>query len=118
MHEASIVESLIDLVRQNVPDVTRVRRVEARVGRLTGVSPDAMQFYFEVMREEVLSPQAELAVILEPLRAHCGACGADHSLTDPAWLCPGCGAQALAFQNGDELFLSSIEVEDGQSHQN
>jgi hydrogenase nickel incorporation protein HypA/HybF len=114
MHESSIVESLINLVRESVPDPSRVRRVEVRVGLLTGVSPDAMRFYFEIMRDEMLSPKAELAVALEPLRVHCESCGADQSLAETAWLCPACGAGALAFLNGDELHLSSVEVEDGE----
>jgi hydrogenase nickel incorporation protein HypA/HybF len=114
MHEASIVESLINLVRENVPDARRVRRVDVRVGLLSGVSPDAMQFYFEIMRDETLSGQAELAVSLEPLKAHCEGCGADHCLSEVVWLCPNCGARSLAFRNGEELHLSSIEVEDGE----
>ena len=115
MHEASIVESLIDLVRQNVTDPAVVRRVEVRVGLLSGVSPSSMQFYFDLMREDALSPQAELVVSLEPLQAHCGSCGAEHSLSETQWLCPACGARSLEFRNGDELHLHSIEVDDGES---
>jgi hydrogenase nickel incorporation protein HypA/HybF len=114
MHEASIVASLIDLVRENLPAGQRVRRVSARVGLLTGVSPDAMQFYFELLRDDTLGPQAELAVSLAPLEAHCESCGGDHSLSETAWLCPACGARTLAFRNGDELLLSSFEVENGE----
>jgi hydrogenase nickel incorporation protein HypA/HybF len=114
MHEASIVESLIDLVRQNVSDPSLVRRVNVSVGLLSGVSPDAMRFYFELMRADALNTQAELVVSLEPLLAHCGSCGSDHALTETQWLCPGCGARDLIFRNGDELHLRSVEVEDGE----
>ena len=114
MHEASIVESLIDMVRQNAPPGHRVRRVNVRVGLLTGVSPDAMQLYFEILREDTLGAQAELAVALAPLQAHCGACGVEHTLSEAAWACPTCGAQPLALRNGDELHLTSFEVEDGE----
>lgn len=114
MHEASIVESLIDLVRQNVTGPSLVRRVNVSVGLLSGVSPDAMRFYFDLMREDALNPQAELVVSLEPLLAHCQSCGADHSLEETSWVCPACGASALTFRNGDELHLRSIEVEDGE----
>jgi hydrogenase nickel incorporation protein HypA/HybF len=116
MHEASIIESLIGLVRQNLPNGQRVRRVDARVGLLTGVSPDAMRFYFEILREDTLGPQAELVVTLQPLEAHCESCGSDHSLTEAAWLCPACGARTLTLRNGDELYLSSFEVEDGEDN--
>ncbi len=114
MHEASIVQSLIDLVRQNVADAGMVRRVNVSVGLLSGVSPDAMRFYFELMRGDALNPQADLAVSLAPLAAHCDGCGRDHSLHETVWVCPACGAHALVFRNGDELHLRSIEVEDGQ----
>lgn len=115
MHEASIVESLIALVRENLPDGQRVLRVDVKVGLLTGVSPDAMRFYFELLRPDTLGEQAELAVTLVDLQAHCGECGADHSLAETAWLCPACGAAALVFKNGDELLMSSFEVQDGEN---
>jgi len=115
VHEASIVESLVDLVQQNLPAGGRARRIEVKIGLLTGVSPDAMRFYFEIMREDTLGAQAELDVSIEPLRAECGNCGMAHSFEEAAWLCPSCGAQALSFRNGDELQLCNIEVLDGES---
>ncbi len=114
MHEASIVESLIALVRENLPDGRQVLRVDVKVGLLSGVSPDAMRFYFELLRTDTLGDQAQLEVTLVPLQAHCGECGKDHSLTEAAWLCPSCGGRSLRFQNGDELILSSFEVRDGE----
>ena len=114
MHEASIVESLLDLVSQSVPGQGRVRRVDVRVGLLTGVSPDSMQLYFELLREGTVCADAELAVALEPLRARCESCGADHSFNEAVWICPACGAGSLSFRNGDELHLSSIEVDNGE----
>ena len=116
MHEASMVESLIDLVRKNAPDGRRVHRIDVRVGLLTGVSPDAMRFYFEIMREATLGSQAELMISVAPLQVHCESCGSDHSLDEVAWVCPDCGAHPLSFRNGDELHLSSFEVEDGESN--
>mgnify|MGYP000114957802 CR=1 FL=1 len=114
MHEASIVESLIGLVAESVPPGSRVSRVDVQVGLLTGVSPDSMQFYFEILREDTVCAQAELAVTLEPLRARCGGCGALHSLDEMSWLCPACGAAGLTFENGDELHVRSVEVDDGE----
>src|SRR5512139_672778 len=111
MHEASIVESLIDLVRQSVGDPASVRRVDVRVGLLSGVSPDSMRFYFDLMRDEALNPTAELVVSLEPLLACCAECGAEHHLTEAKWICPACDHGALEFRNGDELHLQSVEVD-------
>jgi hydrogenase nickel incorporation protein HypA/HybF len=115
MHEASIVESLIEMVRRSVDDPAGVRRVDVRVGLLSGVSPDCMRFYFDLMRDDALSPRAELMVSLEPLQARCAGCGAEHSLTETQWICPACQQGTLEFRNGDELHLRSVEVDDGES---
>jgi hydrogenase nickel incorporation protein HypA/HybF len=114
MHEAAIVQELITLARQKAPPGSLVLEVHASVGRLTGVSPDAMQFYFEVLREEALGPQAVLHVRLEPLRARCSTCEQSHELLEAAFLCPACGQPTLVFENGDELDLRSLVVDDGE----
>jgi hydrogenase nickel incorporation protein HypA/HybF len=116
VHEAAIVRELIALAREKAPARSRVLEVEARVGRLTGVSPDAMAFYFEFMREDTLGPQARLSVRLMPLSARCAACSAACEVVDEgAWNCPACGRAALVFENGDELDLVGLVVEDETS---
>jgi hydrogenase nickel incorporation protein HypA/HybF len=115
MHEASIVRELIALAVRMAPVGARVLEVHVRVGRLSAVSPDAMQFYFEVMRDEALGSQAVLRVELEPLRGRCRGCGRGSALDEPCWTCPACGG-TLAFENGDELDLASLVVADEQRH--
>jgi hydrogenase nickel incorporation protein HypA/HybF len=116
MHEAAIVRELIRVAETHVPPGGRALVVEVRVGRLTGVSPDAMGFYFEVLREGTRCAGARLEARLEPLRGRCPACAARFMLDDEAvWLCPRCGAAPVAFENGDELDLLRLEVEDAGS---
>ncbi len=115
MHEASIVESLIEMVRQQVPDGTRVTRVNVRVGLLTGISPDCLHFYFDFLRENTVAANAELSVEEAPLSTTCAACNATLALDELTWICPSCGGALLAFSGGNELDLVSLEVEDGES---
>jgi len=114
MHEASIVKALLELAADNAPPASRVRKVVVAVGRLTGVSPSSLRFYFDVMRDDTLGAQAELEVRLEPLRGRCTACAATVELREPAWLCAACGQPTLAFENGDELNLAALVVDDGE----
>jgi hypothetical protein len=51
--------------RRVKPDRTLLRRVCVGIGVLTGVSPDAMRFYFDAVQPG----HAELEVAVEPLRA-------------------------------------------------
>jgi hydrogenase nickel incorporation protein HypA/HybF len=115
MHEASIVESLLCLVKERVGERSRIRRIHVRVGCFTGVSPDAMQFYFEAMREDSVGRDAELTVLLEPLRALCPCCGGRFAFPDVQWSCPSCGG-GLVYENGNELDLVAVEVEDDSDH--
>jgi hydrogenase nickel incorporation protein HypA/HybF len=114
MHEASIVEELIATVARRTPPGAQVLEVRVKVGLLTGVSPDAMAFYFEALAPETLGSQAALVARIEPLRGRCSACDRAFELEDPTWLCPGCGAPTLVFENGDELDLDALVIDDGQ----
>ncbi len=54
MHELSIAISLVDAVCDELPrlgDRVSVRRVLVRIGPLSGVVPDALQFAFDVAAE-------------------------------------------------------------------
>lgn len=113
MHEASITRALLDLAQQQAPPGTRIRWLRVSIGRLTCVSPEAMQFYFEVLREETVGHQAELQVVLPPLKVRCTSCEASFEASERPWLCPTCGAPTLVFSNGDELDLLALEVDDG-----
>lgn len=113
MHEGSIVAELIRVAEQQAPAAARILRLGVQVGRLTGISPDAMQFYFEVLREGTRCAEARLESVLVPLRGRCTACRQALTLESEAvWTCPACGQLALAWENGDELDLRELEVED------
>jgi hydrogenase nickel incorporation protein HypA/HybF len=111
VHEASIVEELMATALRHAAG-RRILDVQVRVGLLTGVSPDAMQFYFEAVREESLGAQAILSVVMAPLCARCTACQERFELAEVAWSCPRCGEAALEFDNGSELDLLSLTLDD------
>jgi len=50
MHEASIVDSLLRQVAQKTPPGREVDRVHVRVGGLTNISTDGLNFYFAAVR--------------------------------------------------------------------
>jgi hydrogenase nickel incorporation protein HypA/HybF len=51
MHEMGIAESVLDIVRQYVPEARGrlVRRVTVRVGEFAGVQVDSLRFCFEAI---------------------------------------------------------------------
>jgi hydrogenase nickel incorporation protein HypA/HybF len=109
VHEASIVREILDAARERA-GAALVTEVHVQVGRLSGVSPDALGFYFEALRGETLGIQARLHVDLAPLRGRCAGCRRDVELLDLAWSCPAC-AGPLVFEGGAELSLTSLVVD-------
>ena len=112
MHEASIVESLLRQVVQTAPPHVEVHRIHLRVGRLTNVSADALNFYFAALRHKPLSQQSQLVIDQPLLDARCQSCGREQRFADWTWECPVCRSGPLIFVNGSELELEAIEVAD------
>ena len=115
MHELSVVRELLRLSAEKTPPGCRLLEVRVTVGRLTCVSPEAMRFYFETLRDETVGPQAALHVTLAPLVGACASCGSRATCDENTWLCPRCGDATLRFENGDELRLDSLVVDDGRA---
>ncbi len=64
MHEMGIAESVLDIVRQYVPEARGplVRRVTVRVGEHAGVQVDSLRFCFEAIVAGTVYEAAWLAI--------------------------------------------------------
>ena len=108
MHELAIAESVISAVLERTGEQS-VSVVRLRVGRLSGVVPDALTFCFELAAAGTALEGATLEIADEHGRAHCNSCGLDFDLDDPFLLCE-CGSADVALLSGRELSVTSVEV--------
>lgn len=107
MHELAIAESVVTTVLERTTG--RVSVVRLRVGRLSGVVPDALMFCFELAAAGTALEGATLEIEDQQARAHCRTCGQDFSLDDPILLCA-CGSADVHVLAGRELSVMSVEV--------
>lgn len=115
MHELSIVTSVVESVSESLRAYpgTRVLEVRLRVGALTSVVEDSLQFCWGIATEGSELAGAKLAVNLVPVTVHCAACGENGALESlQHFRCPRCGAPASDVRSGRELEIDSIEIED------
>lgn len=112
MHELSIAQSLVESIRAEaaVHHGGRVTRVGIRVGELSGVEPDALQFSFDVIVRGTDLEQATLDIERVPVRQRCERCACDFPVVDYTLLCPDCGASTRTVA-GDELQMTYLELE-------
>ncbi len=112
MHELGILQEMLDIVleqaRQN--SATRVHGVRLKVGDLSGVVPEALQFAFDVVTRGTLAEGATLELIPVPVTCYCGRCERIFSPDGPVHRCPECGSLEAHTVAGEELLLESIEM--------
>ena len=112
MHEVGIIQEAVRLALETAQSskASRVHRLRLRVGAMSGVVPDALQFAFEMVCQGTPAEGANLEI--EPVAAACwcGACQAEFECEDFVSECPRCHALSNELLRGRELELASVEV--------
>ena len=114
MHELSIAQNIVEIVRQYVAAdaLTGVRSVRLRVGRLSGVVPDSLEFSFSAIVAGTPLESSRLDIEHVPTRCRCVACTKDFEASDFVFLCPVCGGADVEVISGSDLQVVDIELEE------
>ncbi|HUL53423.1 MAG TPA: hydrogenase maturation nickel metallochaperone HypA [Opitutaceae bacterium] len=113
MHELGIAQSALELALAHArkAGAARVRRLVIRVGALSGVDPEALDFAFAAILPGTAAEGA--AVQIDPVAAvaYCPDCQQDFTPdTDHFFECPKCGRLCATIKQGRELDLMRLEV--------
>ena len=88
----------------------RIHRLGLRVGALSGVVPDALEFAFEALKPDTPAATALLEVEYVPLRAYCPTCEREFT-ADAFWgVCPICDRMDTEIRQGRELEIAFVEL--------
>ena len=119
MHEVAISEALLGQLAALAGQHgwTRLSRVWVRMGLLSGVVPEALEFSFSAMATGTPAEGAELVMETEPGRFGCATCG-EFDLTRFEFDCPQCGGPLQLLKAGRELMISAVELMDSDSPTN
>jgi hydrogenase nickel incorporation protein HypA/HybF len=116
MHELSIATALVSAAadaadRESVP--VTIIAVSIRIGDLSGIVPEALEFAWPFATEGTRCEGAELRVDRIPGRVRCAACDTETELASPPrFRCGRCGEPAPDITAGRELELVSLELAD------
>jgi hydrogenase nickel incorporation protein HypA/HybF len=114
VHEIGIASSILECVAaeaQRRPD-TQVLVVGVRIGELSCVDKDALEFAFEVLTRETPLAHLKLEVEWCPRRQKCLTCAEEFSVHDLGLACPKCGANRSTCIGGTELDIAYLELEE------
>ena len=113
MHEVGIAQAILEhaLGAAQSNGITRIAKLQLRIGVFSGVVDDALRFSFEVASQGTKAEGAVLEVDNVPLRVRCIDCGREKEIQPILFQCPSCGSRSVNILTGQELSLDSIEGE-------
>jgi len=115
MHETAIISELLEAAEREsarAGAAGRVLTLKLSVGRLSTASPEALQFAFEWLSKGTWFEGARLEIARPSAVCHCRQCGARSETDDVFCPCPVCGSGDVSIEGGQDLLLTSIEIED------
>jgi len=112
MHEVGIVEQLLEAATESARDAgaRRIHRIKTRVGDLSGVVPEALQFAFDILAEGTIAESAIFEIERVTARCYCPRCDRVFQPDDWIYTCPRCHRLSSQILRGKELELTSLEV--------
>lgn len=117
MHELSIAQSIVEIIQQSVPqsELPDVRVVRLKVGTLSGVVADSLDFCFTAISTETALSSARLEIEQIPFTVRCNSCQKTFVNDVGYVVCPDCAGVETTVLAGRELQVTEIELEnDGE----
>ena len=114
MHELAIANSIVNTVLEEAKkhNSKSVLAVGLRIGALTDIVPDALEFGFTAITIGTLLEGSELKIEQVPVKGECESCGESFEVQGLCFVCPACGAADVTVIQGQELDIAYIEVSD------
>jgi hydrogenase nickel incorporation protein HypA/HybF len=113
MHEMSIAQGLLDIIREEMEkhQATVLRSVRLNIGQLSAIVPESLSFCFEIMTAGTRLEGARLNMEIIPLRGVCRACKREFEIENYAFECPHCQSRDIETISGHELSIVEMEVD-------
>ena len=113
MHELSICQSIIQQVTEVAlqNNAQTVTKVIIQIGPLSGVEAPLLARAFPMASAGTVAQDAELETQSIPIRIQCNLCSHENEASINQLLCDACGSWQTSLLSGDEMLLSSIELE-------
>jgi len=112
MHEVSIMEEAVRMAVETAKaaQASRVVKLHLRVGTLSAVVPEAMQFAFDVVCRDTIAEGATLEMETVAAACWCPECRAEFECAEFISECPRCHNLSGELRRGRELEIASVEV--------
>ncbi|MDI6766473.1 MAG: hydrogenase maturation nickel metallochaperone HypA [Bacteroidota bacterium] len=114
MHEMSIAQNIIEIVKEHVPKEAneKVKRIRLKIGELSGVVPDSLLFCFDILKNGSALGNVSVEIEHVPITARCRSCDKTSQLEYGVFFCTSCHSSDIELLTGKELNIVDIELND------
>ena len=115
MHELPATRGILALALDTAKkaQAERITSIDIRIGELTSIVDDSVQFYFDVLSKDTAAAGARLNFIREPGVGTCLSCTKTFAVKPPLDPeCPFCHAYSVQVTGGNRFLVESIEVDE------
>jgi hydrogenase nickel incorporation protein HypA/HybF len=113
MHELSVAENILEIVKENLSTTGSVKKVKVRIGKLANIIPDSLEFCFDAITRGTVFEGAKLEIEGVNIVVRCESCGVDSEVESYFFQCKKCGNTDVKIVSGNELRVVELEIEDG-----
>ncbi len=113
MHEASIIMSILDTVCNQCTNegYEVIHSIRLRIGKGSNILPDALQFAFEIARNDTIANNATLIIDTVPMGGICKSCNHSFEIEQHIFNCPSCNSSSFSIDRGFEMEIVDMEVD-------
>lgn len=113
MHEVAIMTEAVRMAVESAQaaGAKRVTGLKLRIGALSGVVPEALQFAWDVVRRDTMVEAARLEIESVSAVCWCATCQAEFECKEFLNECPRCHDLSGDLRRGRELEIAAVELE-------
>lgn len=113
MHELSLTQRIVHIVLSEAKkeNASRVLKVTLAVGEDSGIVPDCVQNYFDLLTEGTMAHGAKIEANSIRSTLYCENCKKEFERARFSFSCPDCGAEGTPTGKGSECYVESIEID-------
>jgi len=115
MHELPITESILDICLRFAGEATRITDIHIVIGQLSSFVDESIQMYWDIISVDTIAVGATLHFQRISAEVCCLNCQMVYPLNTPDFICPNCGSIEGEIITGDEFYVDSIEVMEGEA---
>lgn len=119
MHELSIAQNIVDTIKSyvNEDDLLNVNNVRIKLGEMSGVIADSLEFSFQAITDRTPLSNARLLIEHIPFVLRCNSCNKETTNEFGMRMCSACFSLDTEIISGLELQVVDLELENNVINQ-